>query len=116
MIDRLKDIWRTRSLAKRSSQWPAVRARHLKAHPSCAACGGVQSLQVHHKQPYHLFPALELNPDNLITLCEYGDKDCHLKVGHGPKGKKPSWKIFNPQVEHDAALLLGMRKEGLFKP
>lgn len=34
----------------RSSKWPAVRAAHLKANPSCEACGQRDAREVHHVQ------------------------------------------------------------------
>jgi 5-methylcytosine-specific restriction enzyme A len=86
--------------AARSSHWPTVRKRHLAANPCCAVCGGTEKLEVHHRQPFHLNPALELDPANLITLCEAnkGGVNCHLFVGH-----LGSFKAFNPAVEADAA-------------
>jgi 5-methylcytosine-specific restriction protein A len=50
--------------------------------------------------PFHLDQALELDPSNLIALCE-GSKEvnCHLFVGH-----LGNYKGFNPDVESDAKL------------
>lgn len=86
--------------AKRSSHWPTVRKNHLAEHPTCAVCGGTDKLEVHHKQPFHLNPALELDPANLISLCEAnkGGVNCHLHFGH-----LGNFKAFNPTVEPDAA-------------
>jgi hypothetical protein len=85
---------------KRSDEWPIVRKQWLKDHPSCAACGETKSLEVHHKQPFHLHPELELDPTNFITLCEIVSSGvlCHLKTGH-----LGSWKSFNVNVVQDAA-------------
>lgn len=94
----LKESLEGKPFAVRSSHWSTVRKHHLQNHPTCAACGGTEKLQVHHKQPYHLHPDLELEPTNLITLCEYGDIDCHFNIGH-----HRDWKSFNPNVELDAA-------------
>lgn len=85
----------------RSPLWPGVRRTHLSSHPTCAACGSRRSLQVHHKIPYHLRPELELEPGNLITLCEQPGTDHHLHVGH-----KGDWRSYNPNVEAEAAALL----------
>jgi len=79
---------------ERSPHWPAVEHKHLKLNPTCSACGGNTNLNVHHKQPFHLYPDLELEPTNLITLCMDGDKDCHIKLGHGS-----NFKAYNPHVE-----------------
>jgi 5-methylcytosine-specific restriction endonuclease McrA len=83
---------------ERSSHWPTVQHKFLKLHPVCQACGGTENLNVHHKKPFHLYPELELEPSNLITLCMEGDKDCHIKLGHGG-----NFKAYNPNVEEDVA-------------
>jgi hypothetical protein len=68
----------------RSSRWPTVRKAHLAANPNCAACGGSDKLEVHHVAPFHLHPELELDPNNLVTLCESlrNGVNCHLLFGH----------------------------------
>ena len=83
----------------RSGKWPHARAEHLVLFPTCAACGGVKLLEVHHKKPYHEHPDLELDPKNFITLCNY--HGCHLIIGH-----LCSWYSYNPHVEEDAAAYL----------
>jgi 5-methylcytosine-specific restriction endonuclease McrA len=83
---------------ERSPHWPTVQHKHLKKFPTCAACGGGLNLNVHHKKPFHLFPELELEPTNLITLCMDGEKDCHIKLGHGS-----NFKAYNPNVVEDVA-------------
>jgi predicted TIM-barrel fold metal-dependent hydrolase len=62
-------------------------------------CGGNVKLEVHHIKPFHLHPALELDPTNLATLCE-AVKDgvnCHLLFGH-----LGNFKSFNTEVLGDA--------------
>ena len=79
----------------RSPRWPAVEKVHLASQPQCVCCEPGQSptagLQVHHIFPFHYCialgrPDLELDPRNLITLCEDEDgrqgQDHHLLVGH----------------------------------
>lgn len=68
--------------AKRDGHWPSLRKAHLVREPYCQYCGGTEKLQVHHIRPFHLHPELELDPNNLITLCEAPGKDCHLRFGH----------------------------------
>lgn len=87
--------------AKRSPHWPTVRKHHLEAHPTCAACGKKKKLQVHHVEPFHSKPELELEPTNLITLCEALGKDCHILIGHGD-----DFKFWNPDVTTDARRVL----------
>ena len=86
--------------SKRSSHWPTVRKHHLEMHPTCAVCGGKDKLEVHHQKPYHLHPELELDPDNLITLCESkaNGVNCHLLFGH-----LGNYKSFNVDVRALAA-------------
>ena len=77
---------------RRSSRWDEVRDAFVFEHPSCAACGSTNKLQVHHILPFHLHPDLELDPKNLIVLC-MDVNECHLEIGHGG-----SFKYYNPQV------------------
>ena len=84
---------------RRSSQWPKVRRAHIKKQPTCVVCGSTKKLEAHHIVPFHLDPANELNPINLITLCE-NKKDginCHLFCGH-----LGSFRSFNASVAEDA--------------
>jgi 5-methylcytosine-specific restriction protein A len=91
---------------RRSSKWPTARKHHLKLHPVCEVCGGSEKLEVHHIEPYHLNPERELDPTNMITLCE-GKKfvNCHLLFGH-----LGSYKNINPNVVEDAANWIGKLK------
>lgn len=68
--------------ALRSSHWSSVRTAHIKAHPLCEICGKDKGLNVHHIKPFHIRPELELDPTNLITLCESGGMNCHITFGH----------------------------------
>ena len=81
----------------RSSGWGKVRRAFIKEHPLCAVCGHAGE-QVHHKRPFHLQPSLELDPQNLITLCTGHH---HLLFGH-----LDDWKAFNPSVVEDSAAML----------
>jgi hypothetical protein len=85
----------------RSSQWPTVRAEFLKSHPTCEACGRDKYLQVHHKRSFATQPDLELNPQNLIVLCEGMESNCHRLIGH-----LQNYKSLNETVETDAAYWL----------
>ena len=83
---------------KRSGKWPKVEKAHLADHPGCAVCGATKQVNVHHVKPYHLFPELELEAGNLITLC-CGEHDHHLLFGH-----LGDFKAFNPTVRADAEI------------
>lgn len=82
--------------AVRSSEWPLTRRIHLKVEPYCQVCRSTTSLNVHHIKPFHLFPFLELDPQNLITLC---DDKCHILFGH-----LGSFYSYNPSIKEDALL------------
>jgi 5-methylcytosine-specific restriction endonuclease McrA len=84
--------------ASRSSEWPKVRNEHLSQHPVCELCGGKDKLEVHHIEPFHLHPELELDSNNLITLCESASNGviCHLFAGH-----KGNYKNYNASVKTD---------------
>ena len=91
--------------AKRSSHWPTVEKHFREAHPTCECCGDTTRLQVHHKQPFHMKPVLELDVSNLISLC-MGKHECHLLIGHGD-----DFKAYNPNVEADAKKLSKILRE-----
>ena len=84
---------------ERSPHWPKVRADHLFVNPACSGCGKKKNLEVHHIQPYHEHPELELDTENLTTLCEtYEDGlNCHLLLGH-----LGNYKSVNKTVLKDA--------------
>jgi 5-methylcytosine-specific restriction endonuclease McrA len=82
---------------ERSSQWSSVQKEHLLRESACIACGYKgKKLQVHHIKPFHLHPHLELEPDNLITLCEGRGRHHHLLLGH-----LGEWQSYNEHVRQD---------------
>lgn len=93
--------------ANRSSQWPKVRKQHLAKQPCCQACGSCKKPEVHHVVPVHVDPSKELDPENLITLC---DKYCHFTFGH-----LMNYKSWNPTVVRDAWWYLGKIKNKPYK-
>ena len=96
-----KSLFRERAKATdRSPKWPGVEHKFRKTHPTCEACGYDKVIQVHHIQPFHMHPELELEVTNLISLC-MGPNECHLKIGHGD-----NFKNANPNVREDAAACL----------
>lgn len=83
------------SLSSRSSLWNTCRKNHLKIQPACAACGSYKKIQVHHIEPFHVNPARELDPTNMITLCS----NCHLVFGH-----LMDYSSWNSNIIQDAAV------------
>ncbi|GCE29115.1 hypothetical protein KDA_45990 [Dictyobacter alpinus] len=51
---------------------------------------------MHHIKPFHLYPELELDPGNLITLCEIKGRTHHLLIGH-----LDDWQSYNLRVRAD---------------
>lgn len=83
----------------RSPRWAAVRAEFIAGNPRCACCGGREKLNVHHVTPFHIDPSRELDPSNLLTLCEGGNGlNCHLWIGHAG-----NWAAWNILARADAA-------------
>jgi hypothetical protein len=82
----------------RSPYWPQCRRAHLLLHPECAACGRKVSLEVHHIEPFHERPDLELDPRNLLTLCDDDKRTCHRSFGH-----LWDWTLSNPDVREIVA-------------
>jgi hypothetical protein len=90
----------------RSASWRKVRKDYLLKHPRCEACGSKTAMQVHHVEPFHLRPELELEPTNLIALC-MSKSECHLNLGHGD-----DFATFNPMVRsHCERFRLSTAKE-----
>lgn len=84
---------------ERSPRWRAVERAHLAQEPECAACGTRAHLQAHHLLPFHLFPERELDPSNLMTLCQDpGGERHHLEIGH-----RGSWQDYDPNAREAAA-------------
>lgn len=110
MIKRISDVVHGKAPAYvyRSTLWPKVRKEHLIVQPTCQACGGKSRLEVHHIIPFHVRPDLELDPTNLVTLCEGGKYgiNCHLFVGH-----KGNYSDFNLSVRELAGFLLAYRSK-----
>jgi len=95
-----RSLFREAQKERRSSRWAHVRDEYLKKNPTCAACGSRTLCQVHHCEPVHIKPELELEPSNFITLCMSKRAEHHLTLGHGD-----NWRAWNPKVrEHAAAL------------
>lgn len=82
------NIFNKLRFATRSPKWQTVRKKHLATNSRCIACGSVKKLEVHHIKPVHLYPELELEPSNLVTLCA---DPCHIVFGHFMNFK--SWNI-----------------------
>lgn len=88
---------RTIRFAQRSSLWNSIRKEFLFRNNKCAACGRKKDLEVHHIIPVHVDSSLELDPNNLITLCA---NSCHILFGH-----LMDFKSWNPNVINDCNII-----------
>lgn len=66
----------------RSHEWPKVRKEHLKHEPDCQWDFCTNNIEVHHIKPFHVDATLELDDNNLITLCDCTNHRCHIDIGH----------------------------------
>jgi 5-methylcytosine-specific restriction protein A len=82
----------------RSSKWKVLRDDHIRKNPTCAVCGS-KKVVPHHIIPYHVDPSKEMDPTNLISLCEGETFNCHLFFGH-----LRNWSSYNPEVVEDARI------------
>ncbi|WP_220199768.1 HNH endonuclease [Ktedonospora formicarum] len=88
---------------ERSGEWARVQDEHLLREPACRACGYKgKKVQVHHIKPFHLHPELELDPSNLITLCQARGKHHHMLLGH-----LNLWASYNAEIEDDVRHFYG---------
>ena len=103
MIKHIKDVIQGKADLgdKRSSKWASVRKKHIGENNVCAVCGGTKMLEVHHKQSFREHPELELEPSNLITLCEAktNGANCHLLFGH-----LGNYRSINTNVDSDVKI------------
>jgi 5-methylcytosine-specific restriction endonuclease McrA len=82
--------------AERSPRWTSIRKMHLSVNDYCSACGRKTKLEVHHIKPVHMFPDLELDLSNLVTLCA---DPCHILFGH-----LMNFKSYNKEVIKDCTV------------
>jgi hypothetical protein len=83
----------------RSGKWTTVEKHFLEKNGKCEICASVNHLQVHHVKPFHLYPELELDENNLITLC-MDARGCHIRIGHGS-----SFRCYNPKLREHVEIL-----------
>lgn len=93
----------------RSPEWDTLRRKWLKDNPKCVVCDRMTKLNVHHIKPYHIYPELELDPTNLLTLCENTGMNCHFIWGH-----LGDWTSYNSTVMEDSKQMKEKIKNRLY--
>lgn len=53
-----------------SPAWQELRYKTLRRFRKCCLCGSTENLHCDHIKPRSLYPALELEPDNMQILCQ----------------------------------------------
>lgn len=97
----IKDLFCGKPLggSLRSPRWREVRNTHIKNNPLCIVCGRKGTLlrpnEAHHIIPFTQNPALELDPQNLVTVC----REDHLIFAH-----LRSFKSWNKDIVSDAKI------------
>lgn len=59
-----------------SAEWREVVRAVKRRDGGCVECRSAAELHVHHVRSFAEFPALRLDPDNLVTLC----RPCHIEA------------------------------------
>lgn len=77
-----------------------MKSRFIKENNFCRGCNRRDNLNVHHIVPFHINRGLELDPSNLITLCENKTLNCHLWIGH-----LGNFVSYNVNVANDADII-----------
>lgn len=72
----------------RASGWPKVCRDYLSANQLCRGCGR-KAETVHHLDPVHEKPELELDPDNFVSV----DVPCHFVLCHAG-----DWRLTVPKA------------------
>lgn len=80
----------------RGSGWKKARDAHIKTHPNCAACGRTKNQEVHHVKSFSEHPELELDPENMRTLCA---DPCHIVWGH-----LMNFSLINPDIDEHCSM------------
>lgn len=82
-------FFQDREFGARSSAWASFRNKNIKG--KCEICDSRFFLELHHVKPYHLFPELELDPNNVVTACrKHHFEFCHFF----------DWKKFNKDIKN----------------
>lgn len=104
---------------KRSPFWSKIEKEFKEKHPKCEICGSTKRLQTHHIKPFHIFPELELDQNNLISLC-MSRKQCHIFIGHGslfkascPKIREYAKLIQNKKITYEELCILAKKERVL---
>lgn len=84
----------------RSNGWRKVRNLQIKLFPRCAVCGTKKTPEAHHIKSFKNKPELELDPDNLITLC----RRCHFVFGHCFY-----WRAINKEILRTVEFIKGVK-------
>jgi len=95
--------------AARDSKWRSFRKVQL-VNKKCAICDGTEGLELHHKKSFHDSPELELDPDNVMVLCDNHPRNCHFIFGH-----LMNWRFINDDIDNTVEYFQLLRKKAKMK-
>lgn len=83
--------------SKRDPRWAQFRREIIfQRGYKCEATGKTENIELHHCKPFHKYPELELDPDNVILL----ERGVHFDIAH-----LCSWRSWNKDIKEDARKL-----------
>jgi len=87
------------------TQWPMIRARILKANPTCQSCKKEKSTEVHHKEPIKAQKDIGIHGDpfeesNLEALCDKCHDAAHKNLNKETALVKQKIKLSTPPLEN----------------
>lgn len=96
---------------KRHSGWGPASHLYVLRYPSCYVCGrlvwkGLKAVcpySIHHALPFHLYPELEMDEANWVTVCEYRSFNCHFVAGH-----LLDWRSWNADIRKQGPVIHAM--------
>ena len=100
ILERLNKAIITAQRVFRSKGWSTLRDDFLAENGKCFICGSRSNLEVHHIKDVSNFPELELDENNLMTLCDGSDRfeglSCHRIFGHFGCWRRTNYQL--PEV------------------
>jgi 5-methylcytosine-specific restriction protein A len=95
--------------ASRDPRWKPFRNNYL-VNKRCAICDSTENLELHHKKSFHDHPELELDPGNVVALCENPSRNCHFVFGH-----LMNWRLVNDDIDNTIMYFQLLRKKAKMK-
>jgi predicted HNH restriction endonuclease len=79
----------------------------------CQICGLDMDLHIHHILPYHYYPDLVNDYDNLLTLCQHCHRKVHFGLKNSANSANPRTGNAEPSTEFSNELFSYLREQNL---